>query len=159
MLSKIFGSATPFRWWQDVLLTMPRLVYGFLLTYDFGAAKFGMPWSPVEKNLGLFEVAFWFPSDVASFGPPFSWFPIFFAWMAACSEAVGGIFWMIGFNTRITSFLIFCTMFVAVFIQHGHGEMWNKLPGLGFMWLSLVYMIIGSGRFGLDHLLYNKFKK
>ncbi len=144
---------------QDLLLTLPRFVYGYLLAFDFGATKFGMPWSPAEKNLQLFEVAFWFPDDVAAFGPPFFWFPAFFAWMAAFSEAVGGIFWMLGLQTRITSFLIFCTMMVAVFLQQGDRGMWNMLPSLGFLWLSMVYMVIGSGRFGFDHLLYNKTKK
>jgi len=146
-------------WAQDLLLAFPRIVYGYLLAFNFGAAKFGMPWSPEEKNLNLFEVAFWFPGDVADFGPPFSWFPIFFAWMAAFSEAVGGIFWMIGLQTRITSFLIFCTMLVAVFLQHGDSGMWNMLPGLGFLWISLFYMVLGSGRFGLDSIIYNKLKK
>ena len=145
-------------WIQDLILAIPRIVYGYLLAADFGAAKFGMPWSPAEKNLGLFEVAFWFPSDVADFGPPFSWFPAFFAWMAAFSEAVGGILWMLGFNTRITSFLIFCTMFVAVFFQHANNGMWNMLPGLGFFWLGMIYMVLGSGRFGVDYIITKKLK-
>jgi len=144
---------------QDIVLTLPRFAYGYLLAFDFGAAKFGMPWSPAEKNLQLFEVAFWFPDDVAAFGPPFSWFPALFAWMAAFSEAFGGIFWMLGLQTRLTSFLIFCTMMVAVFLQQGDHGMWNMLPGLGFLWLSMVYMVIGSGRFGLDHLIFSYIKK
>ncbi|MBK8548183.1 MAG: DoxX family membrane protein [Saprospiraceae bacterium] len=72
----------------------------------------------------MFEVAFWFPGDVEAFGPPFSWFPVFFAWMAAFSEAVEDYFGFFGFNTRISSFLIFCTMLVAVFSSKaivGHG--------------------------------------
>ena len=51
-------------WWQDFLFAIPRIVCGLLLTSNFGAAKFGLPWSPPENNLGLFEVAFWFPNDV-----------------------------------------------------------------------------------------------
>lgn len=146
-------------WSQDLILTIPRLVCGYLLAFDFGASKFGMPWSPDENNLNLFEVAFWFPDDVAAFGAPFSWFPVFFAWMAAFSEAVGGILWMLGFNTRITSFLIFCTMMVAVFLQQAGGGTWNMLPGMVFLWLSVFYMVLGSGRFGIDHIIYNRFKK
>jgi putative oxidoreductase len=143
---------------QDFLLAIPRVVYGYLLAANFGASKFGMPWSPEEKNLNLFEVAFWFPADVADFGAPFSWFPAFFAWMAAFSEAVGGIFWILGLNTRIFSFLIVCTMVVAVFWQHGDNGMWNMLPGMGFLWLAIVYMIVGSGRFGLDYIISKKIK-
>jgi putative oxidoreductase len=45
-------------WSQDLFLTVPRLVCGYLLTVNFGADKFGLPWSPVDANLGLFEVAY-----------------------------------------------------------------------------------------------------
>ncbi len=30
-------------WWQDALLALPRVVCGYLLTSNFGAAKFGLP--------------------------------------------------------------------------------------------------------------------
>jgi putative oxidoreductase len=80
-------------WSQDLLLAIPRIVCGFLLTSSFGADKFGLPWSPADKHLGLFEVAFWFPNDVAGYGGIFAIAPVFFAWMGAFSEAVGGIFY------------------------------------------------------------------
>jgi putative oxidoreductase len=63
----------------DVALLAPRLFCGFMLTVYFGTPKFGLPWSPPENGLGLFEVAFWFTGDVAAFGAPFSWFPATFA--------------------------------------------------------------------------------
>jgi putative oxidoreductase len=140
-------------WWQDLLLLLPRLICGYLLAANFGAAKFGLPWSPADNNLGFFEVAFWFPNDVAEYGGIFKLFPVFFAWMGAFSEAIGGIFIMLGLQTRIFSFLIFCTMLVAAFIQHAGGEMWNILPAIGFGWVALFNIVTGSGRFGLDYLL------
>lgn len=143
-------------WWQDLLVAIPRIVCGYLLTSSFGAEKFGLPWSPVDKNLGLFEVAFWFPGDVATYGGIFSLFPAFFAWMAAFSEAVGGIFLLLGFQTRIASFLIFATMLGAIFLQQIHAGMWNMLPALGFLWVSLYSLTLGSGRFGIDYLLFKK---
>lgn len=146
---------SPF-WWQDILLTVPRIVCGYLLTADFGADKFGLPWSPEEKNLGLFEIAFWFPGDVAEYGGIFAKFPVFFAWMAGFSEAVGGIFLLIGLQTRIASFLILVTMLVAIFLQQIQNGLWNTLPALGFLWVSLYGMILGSGRFGLDYLITKK---
>ncbi|WP_293873864.1 hypothetical protein [Flavobacterium sp.] len=51
--------------WQDFLFAIPGITCGFLLSSNFGAAKFGLSWSPPENNLGLFEVAFWFPNDVS----------------------------------------------------------------------------------------------
>ena len=145
-------------WSQDFLQLLPRLICGYLLTSNFGAGKFGLPWSPVDNNLGFFEVAFWFPNDVAEYGGIFKMFPAFFAWMGAFSEAVGGLFLMFGLQTRISAFLIFCTMLVAIFLQQRSAGAWNMLPAAGFAWVSLNAMVIGSGRFGLDYLISKKFR-
>ncbi|MEC3876830.1 DoxX family protein [Chryseobacterium salviniae] len=143
-------------WWQDLLLAIPRIVCGYLLTIDFGAAKFGLPWSPEDNNLSFFEVAYWFPNDVAEYGGIFAMFPAFFAWMGAFSEGVGGIFLLLGLLTRPFAILVFITMFVAVFFQQFNQGMWNMLPAMGIMWVSLFYIILGSGRFGLDYLIAKK---
>lgn len=140
-------------WWQDLLVSVPRIVSGFLLTVTFGSEKFGLPWSPAEKNLGLFEIAFWFPADVANYGGIFSLFPTFFAWMAGFSEAVGGIFLLLGFQTRISSFLVLTTMLGAIVLQQIDQGIWNTLPALGFFWVCLYSLILGSGRFGIDYLI------
>jgi putative oxidoreductase len=140
-------------WLHDLLLAIPRIVCGYLMTSSFGADKFGLPWSPVDKNLGLFEVAFWFPGDVANYGGLFASFPVFFAWMAAFSEAVGGLFLLIGFQTRIASILILFTMLGAIFLQQINEGMWACLPALGFLWVSVYTLVLGSGRFGIDYLI------
>jgi putative oxidoreductase len=85
-------------WFSNIVLAIPRVVCGFLLSFDFGSSKFGMPWTDSEKGLGLFEVASWFPEDVAKFGVPFSLMPWLFAWLAAASEAIGGLFLLRGFR-------------------------------------------------------------
>ncbi len=143
----------------EVILLIPRVVCGFLLAKDFGASKFGMPWTPAEKNLGLFEVGYWFPADVAEYGGIFAMFPIFFAWMAAFSEAVGGVFLLIGFNTRLSSFLITVTMLVAIFAQQWNNGLWNMLAAMGFLWVAMYCLVFGSGKFGLDNLLDKKLKR
>ncbi len=143
-------------WWQDLLFAVPRIVSGYLLTSDFGAAKFGLPWSPADNNLKFFEVAFWFPNDVAEYGGIFAMFPAFFAWIGAFSEAVGGIFLLLGLLTRPFAVLIFITMFVAAFFQQMNQGVWNMLPAMGMMWVSLFYSILGSGRFGLDYIIAKK---
>jgi putative oxidoreductase len=144
-------------WWQDLLLALPRILCGGLLAFEFGAPKFGMPWSPADRNLGLFEVAFWFPDDVAGYGGIFALFPAFFAWMGAFSEAVGGLFLMAGLQTRLFAFLNVCTMLVAIFMQQLPRGMWNALPAASFLWVSLFALIIGSGRFGFDYLISKKY--
>jgi putative oxidoreductase len=140
-------------WWQDVLIAIPRIVCGFWLTAYFGAAKFGLPWSPVDNNLGFFEVAFWFPNDVAEFGGIFAMFPVFFAWAGAFSEAVGGVFLVLGLQTRLFSFLVICTMLVAMFMQQFQHGLWNMLAATGFLWVSLYTLLMGSGRLGIDFLI------
>lgn len=159
MIEKIFKPIQMPFWWQDLLLAIPRIVCGYLLTVDFGAAKFGLPWSPEDNNLKFFEVAYWFPNDVAEYGGIFNMFPAFFAWMGAFSEAVGGIFLLLGLFTRPFAVLIFITMFVAVFFQQFNQGMWNMLPAMGIMWVSLFYIILGSGRFGLDDVIAKKTKR
>jgi putative oxidoreductase len=160
-MKKIFNKLTtpitmPY-WWQDLLIAIPRIVCGYLLAAEFGAQKFGLPWSPADNNLHFFEVAYWFPKQVESFGGIFKMFPAFFAWMGAFSEAVGGIFLVIGFQTRFFSFLAIITMLVAAFcVQWQHG-LWNMLSALGIMWVYVYTLIIGSGRFGIDYLIFKKF--
>ena len=146
-------------WWQDLLLAIPRVVCGYLLTSSFGADKFGLLWSPADRNLGLFEIVFWFPEDVSNYGGIFAKFPVFFAWMAGFSEAVGGFLFMLGFQTRISALLILTTMMGAIFLQQIQQGMWNTLPALGFLWVSIYSLTIGSGRFGLDYLLFKKFDR
>lgn len=163
MFTKIMYKITqpillPF-WWQEVLLLVPRIIGGYLLTVEFGAPKFGLPWSPDENNLNLFEVVFWFPNDVAEYGGIFAAFPAFFAWMGAFSEGVGGILLLLGLQTRIASFLLMCTMLVALFMQQWHQGIWNMLPAMGFLWIALFYLILGSGRFGFDFLIIKKTQK
>ncbi|WP_294297376.1 DoxX family protein [uncultured Chryseobacterium sp.] len=142
--------------WQDFLLALPRIICGYLLAFNFGAAKFGLPWSPQENNLRLFEVAYWFPNDISNYGGIFSLFPNFLAWMGAFSEGIGGLMLILGFQTRIMSFLIFCTMGVAAFCQHGQEGLWNMLPALAFLFVSVFTMILGSGRIGIDFLITHK---
>lgn len=142
-------------WFGDFLFAIPRVTCGFLLTSGFGSDKFGLPWSSTP-NLGFFEVVAWFPQDVADFGGIFAVFPVFFAWMGAFSEAVGGLTLMLGFKTRISAFLILCTMLVAIFLQKWNGPVWNMLPAMGFLWVAIFTMYLGSGRFGLDYLISKK---
>ncbi len=146
-------------WIADLFFAAIRFICGMLLAIDFGASKFGMPWSPAEKNLSFLEVVDWFPEDVAAFGGIFAVAPTFFAWMGAFSEAVGGLFLAIGFKTRVFSFLIGCTMLVAIFFQKWGQGTWGMLPAFGFLWVSVYHCYLGSGRFGLDYLIHRYLKK
>lgn len=146
-------------WIADLFFALIRFVTGMLLALMFGASKFGMPWTEEGQNLNLFEVSAWFPEDVAAYGGIFAVAPVFFAWMGAFSEAVGGLFLAFGLKTRIASFLIMCTMLVAIFLQKWDQGTWSMLPAMGFLWVSIYNLFLGSGRFGLDYPLQFLYKK
>ncbi|MBC2846757.1 DoxX family protein [Winogradskyella flava] len=158
ILKFIITPVTQNSWFIDAVFAIPRILCGLWLTAMFGADKFGMPWTAESQNLNLFEVAAWFPEDVASYGGIFAAAPIFFAWMGAFSEAVGGLFLFLGLKTRIASFLIMCTMLVAIFMQKWNQGLWGMLPAMGFLWVAIYNLFLGSGRFGLDYLISKTLK-
>lgn len=145
-------------WLADMVFAIIRFICGMLLATDFGATKFGMPWTPDHRNLNLFEVSAWFPEDVATYGGIFAIAPVFFAWMGAFSEAVGGILLAFGLKTRIAAFLIMCTMLVAIFMQKWGNGTWGMLPAMSFLWIAVYNLYFGSGRFGLDYLISKTLK-
>lgn len=127
-----------------------------MLTVTFGAPKFGLPWSDPDANLRFFEVAYWFPNDIAKFGGVFAWAPGPLAWLAAFSEAVGGIALAIGFASRLFALLLLATMLGAMFLQQWKQGLWNMLPALGFSWFAWYTLVLGAGRISVDHLLTRK---
>lgn len=143
----------------DIMTAVPRIFCGAALAFGFGSDKFGMPWTPPETNLALFEIVDWFPKDVEKFGGIFAKFPVVFAWLGGFSEAVGGLFLMVGLQTRVFAFLIMCTMLVAIFFQKWEGPLWHMLPALGFLWVSIYAFTLGSGKIGVDYLLTRKKSK
>ncbi|MEM9647066.1 MAG: DoxX family protein [Bacteroidota bacterium] len=143
-------------------IAIPRILGGLSLCLEFGSPKFGMPWSTTEE-MGLFQVAKWFPEDVAQFGIPFSLAPWLFAWLGAASEAIGGLFLALGLGTRISAFFIAMTMLTAIFLQKWpeameFGSSWPFLPAAGFLWIAIYSLIFGSGKIGLDYLLAKRWK-
>ena len=77
-------------------------------------------------------------------------FPIVFAWAAALSEFLGGIFIVIGFKTRIAAMFVFFTMSVAAFIAHAHDPFNIKELALAYWTMSLTLILTGAGKFSID---------
>ena len=142
----------------DFLLAIPRIIAGLTLSLGIGLNKFGMPWSPAEKELNLFQVSDGFVNYIAESELFFSAAPLLFAWLAGFAEAVSGLLMAIGFKTRLNAFLIFFTMLVALAV-HWTDPLHDKLGSLAFLWVSMYAMILGSGRFGMDHLIHNWLSK
>jgi len=157
VIKKIIHPITMFHWSVDLLFAFPRIICGYFLAVNFGGSKFGVPWSPEgSPDLAFLEVVEWFPKDIAEYGGVFAMFPVFFAWMGAASEAIGGVFLLLGFKTRIASFFIMCTMLVAIIFQKWDNGLWAMLPAMGFLWIAIYNLILGSGRFGIDYVITKK---
>ena len=91
---------------------------------------------------------------------PFAWMgpdagtPGIFQALAAVSEFGGGIAWMLGLLTPLSSFGILSTMTVAVFTHLSKGDGMIKGYELAAVYwtIALCLMAIGPGRFSLDFL-------
>ena len=131
--------------WADLMLALPRIIGCFFLAKNFGGSKFPTP--------------DWFVQDVSKFGGLFALFPTFFAWAAVLAETFGGVMLVVGLGTRFAGFMVTSTMLVAIFFQKWGGEVWEMLPAMGFLWIAIYAMVLGSGRFGLDYMISKRLNK
>lgn len=140
----------------NVLIMMTRVVGGFFLSFVYGAEVFGMPWTSKKYDLAFFEVADWFVVEVSQFGPPFEYMPRLFAWSAGFTMAIGGILWVLGLNTRATAFFVAITMFITIMLRSWN-DTWHILPTFLLFCLGLVFLLLGSGRFGMDAMITKRY--
>jgi len=89
-----------------------------------------------------------FADSVSHLGLPF---PQLMASLAAGSEFFGGIFLALGFGTRFTAFMIFCTMSVALFVRHADDPFSIKEKAFLYWGAVSTIMITGSGKYSLDY--------
>ncbi|WP_419211926.1 DoxX family protein [Maribacter sp. X9] len=108
-------------------------------------------------NLELFEMTDEVVEIVRLGGPPFNLMPEVFAWSICFMEAYGGILLILGLNTRITSFFVFITMGLAIIFRKWDGT-WDVIPIFLFFCLGLFYMGFGSGKFGLDYYISQRWR-
>ena len=78
--------------------------------------------------------------------------PVFFAWAAALSEFLGGIFIAMGLYTRLAAFFVFITMSVAAFITHENDPFNVKELALAYWAVAGMFVLAGGGKFSLDAL-------
>jgi putative oxidoreductase len=88
-----------------------------------------------------------FTQGVAQMGFPA---PEFFAWAAALSEFLGGIFIIAGFLTRPSAFFVFSTMTVAAFITHSADPLDVKELALAYWVIASTLILTGPGKFSID---------
>lgn len=88
-----------------------------------------------------------FAEGVAAMGFPA---PLFFAWAAALSEFLGGIFAALGLKTRVAAFFVFTTMSVAAFVHHASDPLQVRELALAYWTMAGTLIFTGGGTFSLD---------
>ena len=76
--------------------------------------------------------------------------------LAVFAEVICSIFIILGLGTRLAAIPLIVTMGVAVFIQHAADPFSKQELGLLYLLIYMCLLIGGSGRFSLDHLLFDK---
>jgi putative oxidoreductase len=71
-------------------------------------------------------------------------------------EFVCGIFIVLGLFTRLAVIPVFVTMIVAYFVAHAKDDFMVKMLPFAYLWLCLVIFILGSGRYSLDAIIFDK---
>ena len=132
----IFGGSGGGSWLADVGLALMRVTAGVAMAVLHGADKIRNPSRAVRLAEGM---------DLPA--------PEFFGWMAALSEFFGGILLALGLATRPSAFLLACTMFFAAFVHHAGDSLKTREPALLYLSISVLLLMTGSGRYGIDPML------
>ncbi len=86
--------------------------------------------------------------------------PVFWGFMAASAEGIGGLLLLLGLFTRPAAFLMAFTMMMATLTHFSKGDDINIASHaieLGIVFIG--FLIAGAGRFSLDALIFGGKKK
>lgn len=125
----------------NVALALLRIFTGLSLALAHGIGK--LP--PSDGFIGA----------VGNLGFPV---PALFAWLSGCTEFFGGLLLAIGLLTRPAALFITINMSVAVFLRHADDPFSSKEKALFFLVVAVVFLIIGSGKYGIDSLFRGRSK-
>jgi len=131
----------------DLALLLNRIIFGTYIVFGHG-------WGKLERLLdGNIQFS-------SVFGLP----PIVNLILAIFAEVLCGIALILGFRTRWVSIPLIATMLVAAFVVHGSDPFFIAKAGSGgskelavlFLAGFLTSLLLGSGRYSLDFILYRK---
>ena len=129
---------SPFSLNTDLAALVLRLVFGGMFIFH------GYP-----KLVGYNDMLAMF-GDPIGIGSELSLILVIFA------EFFCGILIVLGLFTRFAIVPAFITMLVAYFVAHAKDDFMVKMLPFVYLWLCIVIFLLGSGRYSLDALLFDK---
>lgn len=129
--------------WQRNGVALVRIITGSLLVYH--------GWE-VFNEAKMEEYAAWDMYRNNSFGK-------IMVYMGKAAELIAGVLMMMGFFTRLASFIIICTfLYISFFV--GNGKIWyeDQHPFL-FVLIGLIFFFIGPGALSLDRVIFKNKKR
>lgn len=121
---------------NEISMTLLRVVAGLLMASLHGFGKVPPSAELIQGTAGL--------------GFPM---PELFAWAAALSELVGGVFLALGLFTRPSALFLGITMFVAAFGVHLNDALQTKELSLIYLFIALIFVFRGGNRLAVDNLI------
>jgi putative oxidoreductase len=120
----------------DLGLLVLRVFSGLALALAHG-------WGKVPPGDG-------FVNMIAGLGFPA---PLVFAWLAAMAEFGGGLLIALGLLTRPASLLVAGHFVFVAFVAHAGDPFGRRELALFFLFVALLYLLAGAGRYSVDALL------
>ncbi|GDX52809.1 quinol oxidase [Bacteroidota bacterium] len=124
----------------DIALLLLRFAFAFSIAYAHGWGKItggADKWMKLGSNMAVIGITF---------------APVFWGFMAAFAEFFGSIMIGLGFFTRLGSFLLAFTMFIAFFMHLHDGDGFGEAShSFDLMCVSIFFLITGAGKFSLDN--------
>lgn len=127
--------------YQDYFILMLRVVSGLYF---------------MKHGIGLFDqesikgFADWFGD---TYSAPF---PMLMSYLRHGIEFLGGLMLIIGLFTRISAFLIFLTMLVAILTVHAQDFTSKGELAVIYVFVMLTLVSTGAGRFSVDSIIFSK---
>lgn len=131
--------------YKDSALLIARIGIGlsFIILHGWGKLTGGPErWKSVGSAMKHFGIDF---------------IPVFWGFMAAFSEAIGGALVILGLFFRPAAFLILITMIVAATRHIASGDPLSKIAHpieLGLV--MILFLALGAGKYSLDYLIWKK---
>lgn len=127
--------------WSDLTLLALRVLTGAFLVHE--------TWDNVTSRARMEE----FVQFLDQFGFPLPWL---MAPLSVAVQFVCGALLIAGLLTRWAGLLVAANFVVAVAMVHFHEPFRGWWPAIVLVFLGLHFAAAGSGKFGLDALVYRK---